>query len=157
MKLFMQKTSFVTVCVIIACFLLSCSSSPKMVPVYFGIEIGDSLIDLYNLSMFCNTSQFRRNVNGMRFVTQKLTAYIKSLPDVADAHVTIAYTSDRLESVISSTIQVCVIITPQADSDITENRIKIEWIQKLLTVILLDLKEENIVICDNTGMVLNEF
>jgi flagellar M-ring protein FliF len=50
-----------------------------------------------------------------------------------------------------------VIITPRPGSDITTNRKKVEGIQKLLKFAVEGLKDENIVITDYNGNVLNDF
>ncbi|MEJ5189158.1 MAG: flagellar basal-body MS-ring/collar protein FliF, partial [Breznakiellaceae bacterium] len=50
-----------------------------------------------------------------------------------------------------------VIITPRPGSDITTNRKKIEGIQKILKFAVEGLKDENIVITDQNGLVLNDF
>jgi len=50
-----------------------------------------------------------------------------------------------------------VIITPKPGSDITTNRKKVEGIQKLLKFAVEGLKDENIVITDYNGNVLNDF
>jgi flagellar M-ring protein FliF len=50
-----------------------------------------------------------------------------------------------------------VIITPKPGSDIIENRKKIEGIQKILKFAIEGLRDDNIVITDQTGLVLNDF
>jgi flagellar M-ring protein FliF len=50
-----------------------------------------------------------------------------------------------------------VILTPKPGSDITENRKKIEGIQKILKFAVEGLMDENIVITDPNGLILNDF
>jgi flagellar M-ring protein FliF len=50
-----------------------------------------------------------------------------------------------------------VIITPRPGSDITQNRKKVEGIQKILKFAVEGLLDENIVITDQNGLVLNDF
>jgi flagellar M-ring protein FliF len=50
-----------------------------------------------------------------------------------------------------------VIITPKPGSDIASNRRKIEGIQKLIKFAVAGLADENIVITDQNGIVLNDF
>jgi flagellar M-ring protein FliF len=50
-----------------------------------------------------------------------------------------------------------VILIPTPGSDITENRKKIEGIQKILKYAVEGLKDENIVISNQSGLVLNDF
>jgi len=54
-------------------------------------------------------------------------------------------------------VSASVIITPKPGSDITTNRKKVEGIQKLLRLAIEGLKDENIVITDQNGNVLNDF
>jgi flagellar M-ring protein FliF len=50
-----------------------------------------------------------------------------------------------------------VIISPKPGSDITQNRKKIEGIQKVLKFAVEGLRDENIVITDQNGLQLNDF
>jgi flagellar M-ring protein FliF len=52
---------------------------------------------------------------------------------------------------------VVVSIFPTHGSDICQNRKKIEGIQKILKIYIDGLKDENIVITDQSGLVLNDF
>jgi flagellar M-ring protein FliF len=50
-----------------------------------------------------------------------------------------------------------VIITPKPGSDITQNRKKIEGIQKILKFAVEGLADDNITITDQSGLILNDF
>jgi flagellar M-ring protein FliF len=103
-------------------------------------------------------TDFERDVNLRRAITQMVTNHIKSIDDVDDANVTIVMPADRLFASEQNPVSVSVIITPKPGSDITEpNRKKIEGIQKLLRLAIEGLKDENIVITDQRGLVLNDF
>ncbi|MDR1398768.1 MAG: flagellar M-ring protein FliF [Treponema sp.] len=102
-------------------------------------------------------TDMERNVNLQRAITQMVTEHIKSLNEVDDANVTIAFPKDALFVSEQSPVSASVIITPRPGSDITENSKKIEGIQKLLKFAITGLKDENIVITDRSGMVLNDF
>ncbi|MDR1863400.1 MAG: flagellar M-ring protein FliF [Treponema sp.] len=103
-------------------------------------------------------TDFERNVNLRRAITQMVTDHIKALDDVDDANVTIVVPADRLFASEQNPVSASVIITPKPGSDISEpNRKKIQGIQKLLRLAIEGLKDENIVITDHTGMVLNDF
>jgi len=102
-------------------------------------------------------TDFERNVNLRRAITQTVTDHIKALDDVDNANVTIVVPEDRLFASEQNPVSASVIITPRPGSDIIQNRKKIEGIQKLLKFAVEGLKDENIVITDPAGNVLNDF
>ena len=102
-------------------------------------------------------TDFERNVNLRRAITQMVTDHIKALDDVDNANVTIVVPADRLFASEQNPVSASVIITKKPGSDINENRKKIEGIQKLLKFAIEGLKDENIVITDQTGLQLNDF
>jgi flagellar M-ring protein FliF len=102
-------------------------------------------------------TDFERNVNLQRAITQTVTDHIKALDDVDNANVRIVVPEDRLFASEQNPVSASVVITPKPGSDIAQNRKKIEGIQKLLKFAVEGLKDENIVITDTTGLVLNDF
>ena len=102
-------------------------------------------------------TDFERNVNLRRAITQMVTDHIKALDDVDNANVTIVVPADRLFASEQNPVSASVIITKKPGSNITEDRKKIEGIQKLLKYAIEGLRDENIVITDQTGLVLNDF
>ena len=102
-------------------------------------------------------TDFERNVNFQRAQKDMITAHIKAIDDVDDANVTIVFPERELFRSDQNPVTASVIITPKPGSDITENRKKVEGIQKILKFAVEGLKDENIVITDQTGMVLNDF
>ena len=102
-------------------------------------------------------TDFERNVNLRRAITQMVTDHIRALDDVDNANVTIVVPESRLFASEQNPVSASVIITPKPGSDIIENRRKIEGIQKLLKFAIEGLRDENIVITDHTGLVLNDF
>jgi len=103
-------------------------------------------------------TDFERNVNFQRAQKDMITAHIKAIDDVDDANVSIVFPAQELFRSDQNPVTASVIITPKPGSDIAEpNRKKIEGIQKLLKFAIEGLKDENIVITDQTGMVLNDF
>ena len=102
-------------------------------------------------------TDFERNVNLRRAITQMVTDHIKALDDVDDANVTIVMPEERLFASEQNPVTASVIITPKPGSDITQNRKKIEGIQKLLMYAIEGLRDDTIVITDQAGMVLNDF
>ncbi|MDR0998151.1 MAG: flagellar M-ring protein FliF [Treponema sp.] len=102
-------------------------------------------------------TDFERNVNLRRAITQMVTDHIKALDEVDDASVTIVTPERMLFSSEQNPVSASVTIFPKPGSDITENRKKVEGIQKILKYAVEGLKDENIVITDQAGLVLNDF
>ena len=86
-----------------------------------------------------------------------ITDHIKAVDDVDDANVTIVWPDRELFRSDQNPVSASVIITPRPGSDITQNRKKIEGIQKILKFAVEGLKDENIVITDQSGIPLNDF
>jgi flagellar M-ring protein FliF len=102
-------------------------------------------------------TDFERNVNLQRAIKQMVTDHIKALDDVDNANVEIVMPERELFRSDQNPVTASVIITPQPGSDIIENRKKIEGIQKILKFAVEGLRDENIVITDQNGLVLNDF
>jgi flagellar M-ring protein FliF len=103
------------------------------------------------------TTDFERNVNLQRAITQMVTQHIEALDDVDNADVTIVQPGQELFTQDQNPVTASVIITPKPGSDITTNRKKIEGVQKILKFAVQGLKDENIVIANQNGLVLNDF
>jgi formylglycine-generating enzyme required for sulfatase activity len=91
-------------------------------------------------------------VNFNRALNQFFTEYIKSLPDVDNAHVSITWGQTELQPQ-----SVFVIINPRLGSDITRNHNKIEGIENIFRFTFGDFIGNHIVITDQNGWVLNDF
>ncbi len=102
-------------------------------------------------------TDFERNVNLRRSITQMVTDHIKALDDVDDANVTIVMPETQLFQADQKPVTASVIITPRPGSDITTNRKKVEGIQKILKFAVEGLTDDNIVITDQNGIILNDF
>jgi len=102
-------------------------------------------------------TDFERNVDLQRAITQTVTNHIKALDDVDNADVSIVFPKDRLFTSDQNAVTASVVITPKPGSDIIQNRKKIEGIQKLLKFAVEGLQDENIVITDTNGLILNDF
>ncbi|MDR2177830.1 MAG: flagellar M-ring protein FliF [Treponema sp.] len=102
-------------------------------------------------------TDFERNVNFRRAQTQMVTDHIESLDEVDDADVTVVFPERALFRSEQNPTTASVIITPRPGSDIITNRKKIEGIQKLLRFAIEGLTDDNIVITDQAGNVLNDF
>jgi flagellar M-ring protein FliF len=102
-------------------------------------------------------TDFERNVNLRRAITTMVTDHIRSLSEIDDANVVIEMPERTLFTADQNPVTASVIITPRPGSDITNDRKKIEGIQKLLMFAVEGLKPENVVITDQNGLVLNDF
>jgi flagellar M-ring protein FliF len=102
-------------------------------------------------------TDFERNVNLRRAITQMVTDHIKAVDDVDDANVTIVSPERELFRSDQNPVTASVIITPKPGSDIVQNRKKIEGIQKILKFAVEGLIDDNIVITDQAGLILNDF
>lgn len=102
-------------------------------------------------------TDFERNVNLRRSITQMVTEHVKAIDDIDDANVTLVMPEKELFQADQNPVTASVIITPRPGSDIPGNRKKIEGIQKILKFAVEGLKDENIVITDQNGLILNDF
>ncbi|GAB1483849.1 flagellar basal-body MS-ring/collar protein FliF [Treponema sp.] len=102
-------------------------------------------------------TDFERNVNLRRSITQMVTEHIKAIDEVDDANVTLVMPETQLFQADQNPVTASVIISPRPGSDIGTNRKKIEGIQKILKFAVEGLKDENIVITDPNGLILNDF
>jgi flagellar M-ring protein FliF len=102
-------------------------------------------------------TDFERKVNVRRAITRMVTDHIKALDDVDDASVIINIPEKTLFLSDQEPVSASVILTPKPGSDITQNRKKIEGIQKILKFAVEGLMDDNIGITDQNGLVLNDF
>jgi flagellar M-ring protein FliF len=102
-------------------------------------------------------TDFERNINWQRSITQVITNTIKALDDVDDANVNITFPEKELFRSDQKPVSASVIIFPKPGSDITQNRKKVEGIQRILKSAISGLQDENITITDNNSLVLNDF
>jgi flagellar M-ring protein FliF len=103
------------------------------------------------------TTDFERNVKLQRSLTNEIKAHIKAIDGIDNAEVKIVRPEIELISTMQNPVSAAVTLFPTPGSDVTQNRKKIEGIQKLLKLAVEGLKDENIVITDNTGLQLNDF
>jgi flagellar basal-body M-ring protein/flagellar hook-basal body protein (fliF) len=102
-------------------------------------------------------TDFERNVNFQRAQRQMIIDHIKAVDGVDNASVNIVWPKEELFRADQNPVSASVIIIPRPGSDIISNRKKIEGIQKLLKFAIEGLRDENIAITDNSGLVLNDF
>lgn len=102
-------------------------------------------------------TDFERNVNLQRSITAMVTEHVKAIDDVDDANVTLVMPQKELFAADQKPVTASVIISPRPGSDIVTNRKKIEGIQKILKFAVEGLTDDNIVITDQNGLILNDF
>jgi flagellar M-ring protein FliF len=102
-------------------------------------------------------TDFERNVNLQRAITAQVRDHIEALDDVDKANVTIVMPDKELFSEDQKPVTASVILFPKVGSDLTTNRKKIEGVQKILKFAIAGLTDDNIVITDQNGIVLNDF
>ncbi len=115
-----------------------------------------SVWDAFKMDRWTVTD-FEREVNLQRAVTESLEQHIEALEDVDSAKVTLVMPETELFAEDQDPVTASVIITPRPGSDIITSRSKIEGIEKLVMFAVQGLKAENIVITDYRGTVLNDF
>ena len=103
------------------------------------------------------TTDIERNVNIQRAHIKMVENHIKAIEDIDNANVIITFPAQELFRSDQNPVTASVSITPRPGSDITTNRKKVEGIQKLLKFAIEGLQDENIVITDQNGIVLNDF
>ncbi|MBR5867484.1 MAG: flagellar M-ring protein FliF [Spirochaetaceae bacterium] len=102
-------------------------------------------------------TDFERDVNKLRAITQVVTQHIEALDDVDDANVVITMPEKSLFLSEQRPATASVIIYQKPGSDITRNKKKIQGIQKLLQLAVEGLTPENITIADASGNIINDF
>jgi flagellar M-ring protein FliF len=102
-------------------------------------------------------TDYERDVNLRRSITNQLIMHIEALEDVDNASVTIVMPEKTLFAEDQDPVTASVIITPKPGSDITENRQKLEGIQELVQFSIPGLTAEYINITDLSGRKLNDF
>ena len=102
-------------------------------------------------------TDFERDVNLRRAITANLEQHIKALGDIDNAQVSLVIPERTLFSSDQNPTTVSAVITPRPGSDISENRVKVEGIVKLIQFAVEGLDADNITILDYSGKILNDF
>ncbi len=100
-------------------------------------------------------TDFERDINLRRALTKNLEQHILSLDDVDAVDVMIDIPEESLLVEDEKPFTASIVITPKPGSELTKN--KIEGLVKLVKFAISGLTDENIVITDHTGIVLNDF
>ncbi len=102
-------------------------------------------------------TDFERDINKQRAMTAALEQHIGALDDVDAANVQLVMPTDSLFKEDQKATTASVTITPRPGSDFTTNRKKIEGVVKLITFAIPGLTAENVVVTDQSGLILNDF
>jgi flagellar M-ring protein FliF len=128
-----------------------------------GILIRDDLIPkgtdpwaIFDVQKW-TTTDFERNVNLRRAIIGQVTQQIEALDDVDKAAVTLVMPDKELFQADQKPVTASVILFPKPGSDLAQNRKKVEGVQKILKFAVQGLGDENIVITDSNGIILNDF
>ncbi len=102
-------------------------------------------------------TDFERDVNLQRAITQQLQQHILALDDVDNVSVTLVVPKTELFSEDQDPTTASIIITPKPGSDFVSNRKKVEGVQRLIELAVAGLQAEQIVITDQNGIQINDF
>ncbi|GMO50817.1 MAG: flagellar basal-body MS-ring/collar protein FliF [Treponemataceae bacterium] len=102
-------------------------------------------------------SDFENNVNLRRSIERQLTQHIEALDDIDKASVVVTMPKTELFEQAQKPVTASVSIMAKPNSGIYEDRKKIQGIQRLIMFAVEGLTEDNIVITDSRGIVLNDF
>ena len=102
-------------------------------------------------------TDMERKVNFQRAQQRMISDHIRAIEGVDNVELRIVWPQKELFASEQNPVSASVTIIPTPGSDITQNRKKIEGIQKLLITAIEGLKEENITITDNYANRLNDF
>lgn len=103
------------------------------------------------------TTDFERNVNLQRSITNQIRQHIEALDEVDSAQVTITMPGDALFAEDQKKPTAAITIFHKPGSDIITDRKKIEGVQKLVLRMVEGLEADNVVISDSAGNILNDF
>lgn len=102
-------------------------------------------------------TDFERDINKQRAMTQALEQHIAALDDIDAVNVVLVMPEDTLFKEDQKETTASIRITPRPGSDFATNRKKIEGVVKLVTFAIPGLKPENIAVSDQSGVLLNDF
>jgi flagellar M-ring protein FliF len=120
------------------------------------IPSGTSPWDFFKMDRWTLTD-FDRKQNLRQAIIQQLESHIEALGNIDNANVTITMPDDKLFIADQNPVTASIIIRPSPGSDVTTNRKELEGIQRLIKLAVEGLSDDNIVITDTNGTILNDF
>lgn len=124
--------------------------SENLVPSYI-----DPFAGYYNRSW--NTTDAEQRVKLNNAITRTVKNHLESISDIVSADVAIVKPETELFSEAQKPVTASVVLKLTPNSDMTMNRRRILGVQKIILSAVEGLKEENLVISDMDGNVLNDF
>lgn len=127
-----------------------------------GILFREGILDDYDPWVLFDTERwtttdFERDVNLQRSVQAQLKKFIESYDEVDNAEVIISMPKNTIFTELKDPVSVSVILTLKPGSDLGSNKRAIKGMQKLIVKAVAGLQDENVVITDVQGNVLNDF
>jgi len=102
-------------------------------------------------------TDMERNVNFQRAQERMIADHIRAIDGVDNVELRVVWPKRELFLSDQKPVSASVTIIPTPGSDLTQNRYKVEGIQKILQFAVEGLTSDHIVITDNNGIVLNDF
>jgi len=102
-------------------------------------------------------TDFERNVNLRRAITESLKQHIRALDYVDAVSINLVMPEDELFAENQNPVTASIIVTPKPGTDLEESRDRIEGIEKLIMMAVEGLEKDNITITNHNGVVLNDF
>ena len=102
-------------------------------------------------------TDMERNINFQRAQERMIADHVRAIEGVDNVELRVVWPTRQLFISDQNPRSASVTIIPTPGSDITQNRAKIEGIQKILQFAIEGLQGENIAITDHTGLLLNDF
>ncbi len=117
------------------------------------VDVFSKMLDVTNWS----TTDFERQKNDLRRVTEQVKQHIEALDDVSSANVTITAGKDDIFANQREPATASVILRFKPGSVMQTDRKKIQGVQRLILHSVTGLTEDNITISDTDGTILNDF
>lgn len=124
--------------------------SENLVPSYI-----DPFAGYYNRSW--NTTDAEQRVKLNNAVTRTVKNHLEAIADIVSADVAIVNPETELFSEAQKPVTASVVLKLTPGSDMAMNRRRVLGVQKIILLAVEGLKEENLVISDMEGNVLNDF
>ena len=103
------------------------------------------------------TTDFERNVDLRRAVTDAIKKHIESLDVIDNANVVITMPERRTLSSQQEDPTASIVLRPRVGVNLSDNRDTVRGIQSLVMKCISGLTEDNVTISDSNGNILNDF
>lgn len=117
------------------------------------VDVFSQMLDVTNWS----TTDFEREKNDLRRVTNQVKQHIETLDDIANADVVITPGQNSLFEAQRVPANASITLRFKGGSSMASDRRKIQGIQRLVLRSVSGLTDDNIVITDTDGNILNDF